>query len=255
MSKTAGPMSQSLIDHLGELRFRLIRSAWGMLLGIIICYNFTYQVFDWMRAPIAPYLPTGGLVFTGPMDKFLAHLKIAFFGGVVLSTPWWMYQIWKFVSPGLYNKERKLAISFIASGTTLFLTGIAFTYFVVLPMAFHFLMTYGGDVDKPMITIDQYMGFVTITALMFGLSFELPLVIVTLSLLGIFDQAFLRRNRKYAVMTIAIICAIITPPDLLSMLLMLAPMWFLLEVSIVIVGFLERKKAREAALPQEPSIS
>ena len=252
---TTGPISQSLIDHLGELRFRLVRCAWGVLLGIIISYNFTHQVFDWMRAPIAPYLPTGGLVFTGPMDKFLAHLKIAFFGGVVLSMPWLMYQIWKFVSPGLYNKERKLAISFIVSGTTLFLTGIAFTYYVVLPMAFHFLMTYGGDVDKPMITIDQYMGFVTITAMMFGLSFELPLVIVTLSLLGIVDQAFLRKNRKYAVMTIAIICAVITPPDLLSMLLMLAPMWFLLEASIIIVGMLERKKARETALPKEPSIS
>ncbi|MBX2995533.1 MAG: twin-arginine translocase subunit TatC [Bdellovibrionaceae bacterium] len=254
MSETSTP-NQTLIEHLGELRFRLVRSAWGVLVGIIICYNFTHQIFDWMRAPIAPYLPTGGLVFTGPMDKFLAHLKIAFFGGVVIASPWLLYQIWKFVSPGLYRKERKLAISFITSGTLLFLTGIAFTYFVVLPMAFHFLMTYGGDVDKPMITIDQYMGFVTITALMFGLSFELPLVIVTLALLGVVDQAFLRRNRKYAVMTIAIICAVITPPDLLSMLLMLAPMWFLLEASIIIVGMFERKKAREAALAKTPEIS
>lgn len=237
-----GFASQTLIEHLGELRYRLVRCAWGVVLGIVVCYNFTQQIFDLMRAPIEPYLPAGGLVFTGPMDKFMAHLKIAFFGGVILSLPWIIYQIWKFVSPGLYRKEKRVAVSFVASGTLLFVMGVAFTYFVVFPMAFQFLMTYGGDVDKPMITIDQYMGFVTTTAFMFGLSFELPLVIVTLALLGIVDQAFLRRNRKYAVMTIAVISGILTPPDLLSMLMMLFPMWGLLEASILIVGIFERRK-------------
>jgi len=240
-----GFASQTLIEHLGELRYRLVRCAWGVVLGIVVCYNFTQQIFDLMRAPIEPYLPAGGLVFTGPMDKFMAHLKIAFFGGVILSLPWIIYQIWKFVSPGLYRKEKRVAVSFVASGTLLFVMGVAFTYFVVFPMAFQFLMTYGGDVDKPMITIDQYMGFVTTTAFMFGLSFELPLVIVTLALLGIVDQAFLRRNRKYAVMTIAVISGILTPPDLLSMLMMLFPMWGLLEASILIVGVFERRKKAE----------
>lgn len=242
MSTESG-VPQTLIEHLSELRFRLVRIAWGIFLGVIACYNFTFQIFDWMRAPIAPYLPTGGLVFTGPMDKFIAHLKIAFFGGILLSLPWIVFQIWKFVSPGLYSKERKVAIGFIASGTLLFLMGVSFCYFVVLPMAFHFLMTYGGDVDKPMITISQYMEFVTTTAMMFGLAFELPLVIVTLGLLNIIDQAFLRKNRKYAVMAIAVISAVITPPDLLSMVMMLAPMWLLLEISIFVVGFFERKKS------------
>lgn len=233
---------QTLIEHLTELRFRLVRIAWGLLLGLIICYNFTHQIFDFMRAPIAPYLPTGGLVFTSPMDKFVAHLKIAFFGGVLITIPWSIYQLWQFVAPGLYKKEKRVGLIFILSGTILFVSGVLFTYFVVFPMAFHFLMTYGGDVDKPMITIDHYMDFVTTTAMMFGAAFELPLIVVTLGMLGFVSHEFLKKNRKYAIMTIAVISGFITPPDLLSMLLMMAPLIILLEIAIFIVGFLERRK-------------
>jgi sec-independent protein translocase protein TatC len=106
---------QTLVEHLVELRFRLVRSAWAILIGMVACYNFTTDIFDIIRKPIAPYLPTGGLIFNAPADKFIAHLKIAFFGGLILSCPFWIYQIWKFVSPGLYTKEKKYTLDYSPS--------------------------------------------------------------------------------------------------------------------------------------------
>lgn len=239
--------ANSLTGHLTELRTRLVRSFWAIFIGMILCYNFTDQIFNWIRMPIAPYLPSGGLIFTAPMDKFIAHLKIAFFGGMVITTPIWLYQIWKFVAPGLYDKEKKYAAGFIFSGSFLFILGNAFAYFVAFPAAFHFLMTYGGDVDKPMITIDHYLSFVVTTALMFGLSFELPLILVLLGMMGIIDQRFLREKRRYAVVVLAGVSAVITPPDLLSMVMMLLPMVLLYELGVLMVGFFERKKSEELA--------
>jgi sec-independent protein translocase protein TatC len=233
---------QSLTEHLTELRVRVIYSLWGILVGFIICYNFTDVMFDWVRKPIQPYLQTGGLVFTAPMDKFIAHLKLAFFGGLVLACPFWVYQLWKFVAPGLYQKEKKYSIGFIFAGSVLFLTGVAFTYFIVFPMAFKFLMTYGGDVDKPMITIQQYMSFFLMTSLMFGASFELPVVLVILGMLGVVNQKFLREKRRYAIMSMAVLSAVITPPDLLSMVLMLVPLVILYEISIIFVGIFGQRE-------------
>lgn len=236
----------TLMDHLAELRFRLIRALWGCIAGMLVCYNFTDKIFDFIRAPITPYLPAGGLIFTAPADKFLAHLKIAFFGGLLLSCPFWIYQIWKFVAPGLYGKEKKYSIGFIFSGTFLFALGVTFTYVFVFPAAFHFLMGYGGDIDKPMITIDQYLSFFVTTSLMFGISFELPLVMGILGMLGIVSTKFLREKRRYAVVGMAIVSGVITPPDLLSMIMMLVPMMLLYEIGIFAVYFFEKKRAAEA---------
>ena len=214
---------------------------------MVVCYNFTDKLFDIIRKPIAPYLPSGGLVFTAPADKFIAHLKLALFGGAILSCPFWIYQIWKFVAPGLYSKERKYSLGFIFAGTSLFIIGVCFAYFLVFPAAFHFLMGYGGDVDKPMITIDQYLSFFTMTSLMFGLSFELPLILVILGMLGIVSSRFLRDKRRYAVVVMAIISAIITPPDLLSMMMMI-PMCALYEVGLWTVYFIEKKRPDPGAI-------
>ena len=234
--------AQSLYEHLAELRTRLIYSVYILLIATGICYGFSDHIFNFVRDPIAPHLPGGGLIYTGPLDKFMAHIKLSFVFGVIISCPFWLYQVWKFVAPGLYQRERRFTFGFIFAGTGLFLLGAAFSYYIALPMAFNFLMHYGGDVDKPMISIDQYLGFFTQMCLMFGAAFELPLIIVILGMMGVVSQAFLRKNRRYAVMTIAVISAIITPPDLLSMVMMLAPMWVLFEASVFIVGIFERKR-------------
>lgn len=243
--------SLSFMDHLVELRYRIMRSLWAILAGMVVCYNFSGQIFDIIRAPIQPYLTNGGLVFTSPLDKFVAHLKIDFFGGIVLTCPFWIYQLWKFLSPGLYDRERRFAFAFIGAGTSLFAAGVCFAYFLVLPMAFQFLMTFGGDTDKPMITIEKYLSFFVNTSLGFGLSFEMPLVITLLGMLGIVSQQFLREKRRYAVLIIAIVSAIITPPDLISMLIMLVPMLLLYELSILAVGFVAPKN--DLDLEQSPT--
>ena len=232
---------QGFMDHLVELRVRLIKAAYFILGGTVVAWNFSEQIFNIVRKPIMPYLPQGGLVFTAPMDKFMAHVKISLMAGVILASPFWLWQLWKFVAPGLYNKEKKYAMGFIFSGTGLFAVGISFAYFVVFPMAFKFLMTFGGDTDKPLITIDHYMSFIATTSIAFGVAFELPLILVLLGMMGIISQEFLKQKRRYAVLGLAVISAILTPPDLLSMLMMLGPMLFLYELSVILVGIFERK--------------
>lgn len=242
--------AQSLYEHLSDLRKCLINCVWILLIATGICYGFSEKIFDFVREPIRPYLSEGGLIYTGPLDKFVAHLKLAFVCGILVSCPFWLYQIWKFIAPGLYAKERRYTLGFIVSGTLLFVAGAAFSYWIALPMAFQFLMNFGGDVDKPMISIDQYMGFFTQMCLMFGVAFELPLVIIVLGMMGIVSQAFLRKHRRYAVMAIAVIAAIITPPDLLSMVMMLTPMLLLYEAAVLIVGVFEKKRTPSYAVNQ-----
>lgn len=245
--KAEGQMS--LFDHLSELRTRLTRAAYAILAGMLACWSFTEKIFNFLREPISQYLPTGGLVFTAPMDKFMAHIKIAFVVGLLLSAPFWLYQLWCFIAPALYKKEKKVAVSFVVFGCVQFALGMAFSYFVVLPMAFHFLMNFGGNIDKPMITIDNYLGFLTHTAVVFGLCFQMPVIISFLGLLGVVSQRFLREKRRYAILVISIVAAIAAPPDALSMVLLMVPMCLLYEISIFIVGYLERnKKSPEAAV-------
>ena len=237
--------NMSLIEHLGELRSRLTKSAYGIFAGMLATWGFSERIFNVLREPIAPYLATGGLVFTAPMDKFMAHIKIAFVVGLLLSAPIWLYQLWGFISPALYRKEKKVAAGFVFFGTLQFSMGLAFAYYVVLPMAFKFLMNFGGDIDKPMITIDNYLGFLTHTAVVFALCFQMPVVISFLGMIGLVSQKFLKEKRRYAIMGISVVAAIAAPPDALSMLLLLFPMWLLYEISIVIVGFFERNKKAE----------
>lgn len=234
---------QSLTEHLRELRVRIIRALWGILAGAVLCYNFVDQIMFYIRAPIEKHLQGGALVFTAPADKFIAYLKIAFFCGFILATPWWLYQAWKFVAPGLYARERKYTLAFILSGSVLFVSGVVFGYFLALPAAFDFLMMFGDATDKPMITIDHYLSFFTTMLLCFGLAFELPLIIVILGMLGIVSQEFLRKNRRYMIVVLAIAAAILTPtPDAISMFTLLIPLYVLFEISIFCVGFFEKRE-------------
>jgi sec-independent protein translocase protein TatC len=233
---------QTLTDHLRELRIRIIRALWGILAASVIAYNYVETILVYVRMPIEKHLAGGGLVYTAPADKFISYLKVAAFCGFVASTPWWLYQAWKFVAPGLYANERKYTLAFIFSGSALYIAGVVFGYFLALPAAFDFLMTFGGEVDKPMITINHYLSFFTTMLLVFGLAFELPMVIVILGMLGIVTQEFLRKNRRYMVVILTIAAAILTPtPDAISLFTLLIPLYVLFEISIFFVGFFERK--------------
>lgn len=241
------PEGSPLIEHLTELRKRLIRAVTAITIGGIVCYVYSMEIFNYIRQPIERYLPEGGLVFTAPTDKFMAHLKISFFAGLILSCPIWLYQIWKFIAPGLYAREKKYTLGFLFSGTGLFVLGAAFGFYLALPMAFEFLLSFGGSIDKPMITIDDYLSFFLIATFMFGLAFELPLVIVVLGMMGLVSQKFLREKRRYMYVALSILSAILTPgPDLMSMGFMFIPMLILFEVAVFLVGFFERKAATTA---------
>jgi sec-independent protein translocase protein TatC len=236
--------TQSLTDHLTELRDRLIRSVYAIGFGAIICWFFADKILATIAEPIKRYLKDGKLVFLSPTDMFVAHMKIALTCGAILACPVWIYQIWKFVAPGLYANEKKYSTIFISAGTFLFLIGVAFSYFLVLPMGLHFLLTFAGDTGQPMITLPEYLGFFTTMSLVFGGAFELPLVIVILGAMGLVDQKFLRDKRRYAIVAMACVSAIITPPDVMSMLTLLGPLWILYEISIVLVGIVVKKKAQ-----------
>lgn len=241
-------MGEGLVGHLEELRKRLMYSLAFIGVAFAVCWNFSTELFDIIRKPIAPFLDTasGGLVFTGVMDKFMAHLKVSFMAAIVLSCPFWLYHAWRFIAPGLYTHEKKYGASFIFAGTFLFVSGVLFVYFFVYPTTFDFLMNFGGDTDKPLITIGDYVSFFILTTLMFGLVFELPLVIIMLGILGIVDAKFLREKRRYAIVLLAVLAAIATPtPDMLSMAIMLMPLIALYEISIFFVDWFGKKQKIE----------
>jgi sec-independent protein translocase protein TatC len=233
---------QSFFEHLYELKGRLVKIAWAILIGSAIAFYFIEPLLFYMKKPISPYLPTGGLVFTAPSDKFIAYLKVSLFAGMIISCPAWIFQIWKFIEPALYDNEKKYAKRFMTSAISLFIIGVTFAYLLALPAAFHFLMTFGGDADKPMITISEYFSFFLITSLMFGIAFELPVVLVILGAMGILSSKFLSEKRRIAILVLAVLSAVLTPPDVLSMLLMLVPLYILYEISIVIIKGMEKRR-------------
>jgi sec-independent protein translocase protein TatC len=232
----------TLVEHLSELRTRIVYSMYAIVIFTVIAWNFSEQIFNFVREPITAYLPEKGLVFTAPTDKFMAHLKVSVLAGLIAACPFWIYQVWKFIEPGLYRKEKKFGRYFMFFGSMLFVTGVCFAYFLVLPAAFDVLLNFGGTVDQPMITINDYLSFFLMTTLVFGAAFEMPLVLVILGLMGIVSSRGLSRMRRYAIVAIAIVSAIFTPPDAISMMLLAIPLVLLYEISIIILRVIEPKE-------------
>ena len=233
----------NLFDHLNELRRRLLYSFFFIFLSWILCWNYSDLLFDILRHPISPYLPMKGFIFTAPMEKFSSHLKVSFLAAFILASPLWLYQVWKFIAPGLYLNEKKASLAFVFFGTLLFLLGVMFVYFLVYPIAFKFLMNFGGTKDQAMISIKEYLSFFSLSLLTFGLAFELPLILSILGAIGMIQSDFLRKKRKYAIILLTTLAAVITPPDVISMTLMSVPLILLYEVSILSVQIFEKKEA------------
>ena len=234
---------ESLIDHLRELRKRMVYIFIGATVGAVACWFFKEILFDFIRQPIEPFLSTDskGLVYTGIMESFVAYIKICLLGGVILSCPFWLYHLWKFIAPALYTHEKRYGIGFIFSGTILFFLGISFVYYFVYPIAFKFLLGFGSGQDQALITINDYLSFFLKTTFLFGLAFEVPLVLTFLGLMGIIDADFLAKNRRYAVLALCLFSAVLTPPDPASMLMMALPLGILYESSIWSIRILKIK--------------
>jgi len=222
-----------LTEHLTELRDRLIKVLIFIGLGFSASYFFSGWLVSWISQPIAPFLSAteGKLIFISPFEKFFSYLWISLFAGIVISSPFWFYQIWKFISPGLYKHEKKWGLLFVVTSVCLFLSGILFVYFIVYPFSFRFLLKFGGD-EIPYISLKPYLSFFLRTAFVFGLVFELPLLLVGALKLNFISPAQLKKARPYVVILIAVLSALITPPDIFSMLFMMLPLYLLFEGSI-----------------------
>lgn len=231
----------TLVEHLTELRDRIIRSLIAVTTLSVVAWSYKEFFFAIVRGPIEPYLDGEGLKYLAPPEKFMGYLKVSILAGVIMATPIWVYQFWKFIAPGLYKNEKKFGLYFIFFGSTLFLVGVTFVYFVVYPLAYGFLFSIGDPNDKPMITINEYISFFTTTTLVFGLAFELPLVLTILGIIGIVNDTLLKALRRYALVIICIASAIITPPDVMSMVLLVLPLYGLYELSIILVGMFGHK--------------
>jgi sec-independent protein translocase protein TatC len=216
-------------DHLDELRHRLIISVVGIGLGFAVSYGFSQQLLLLLQRP----MPTR-LVFIAPTEAFFVNLKVAFYAGLFLSMPLLLFQVWKFVAPGLYEHERRYSFPFLIISTGLFLIGGIFAYVVILPIALHFLIAQGGELWKPNITLSNYLAFCMRLILAAGLIFEFPVLMYFLAKVGVVTPEFLIKNRKYAVLVAFILSAILTPPDVFSQVLLAVPLFLLFEVSIFI---------------------
>ena len=223
--------------HFAELRHRLLKSFISVLIAFLLCWFFSSEILDFFRKPIQPFLKntSGGLIFTAPMDQFLAHIKVSVFTAVCLSSPYWILQFWFFISPGLYKTEKKLFLFFWLFGTALFLLGTGFAYFIVFPLVFQVLLFFGNGVDQPMITINNYLSFLVQTIVVFGLIFEMPLILLFLNRIDFLSVDILKKYRKQALLILAVVSAFISPPDVLSMFLLLLPLVGLYEFSIFLL--------------------
>jgi len=223
-----------LTSHLQELRKRLILSFISIGVGFFICYYFSDTLFNILAAPLMKMMPKGGsLIFISVAEAFFTYMKVAFIAGIILTSPFILYQIWAFVAPGLYQKEKKYVVPFVLGGSFFFALGVLFGYFVAIPVGFKFLLGYATDFIKPMPSMKEYLSFSIKFLLAFGLVFEFPVVLVLLARIGVIDAKTLARKRKYAILLIFIFAAVMTPPDPVSQVLMALPLMGLYELSIL----------------------
>lgn len=217
----------TIIQHLEELRKRIIYCLFFLVITSVFSYSFVDRLLYLLAKPI------GRLVFIQPVEAFVTYIKLSIFCGFFISFPFIIYHIRAFVNPGLTPKERHYVLTYLPFGVFVFFAGCIFSFFVVIPFGIKFLTKYGNQFLVPMISVGSYVSFVCIMVLLFGAIFELPLVISLLSRLGIVNRKALRRNRKYAILIIFIISAILTPPDVFSQLVMALPLMVLYELGIL----------------------
>ena len=238
-------MFSELRPHLVELRKRLGLSVLSVFIAFIVAFVFHEAILAWVTAPLNEALDevahlskkaADGMVTTHQVGgAFFVALKVSFFAGLLGALPFILYQLWLFIAPGLYSNEKKMVLPFVIGGSVMFLVGVLFAYYVVTPFGFQFLITFGSFLYTPLINIEDYVGFFTKIMMGFGIAFELPVFAYFLALLGLVTDQTLKDFFKYAVLIIFVLAALLTPPDVLTQLLMAVPLILLYGVSILIV--------------------
>ncbi len=234
----------SLTEHLAELRTRLIRSIAAVAVGFCISYAFIEPIFAMLSRPLEKVLPPGtSLIFTSYPEAFFTYLKLALVCGIFIASPFILYEIWAFVAPGLYEHEKKWALPFVVFSSIFFVGGALFGYIVVFPAAFNFLAGYAGRDLKLLPSVSEYFSLTIKLLLGFGAAFELPIFMVFMALIGLIDARMLRKNRKYALLIIFILAAVLTPtPDVVNQCLLAAPLLILYEISIFLVALIGKRR-------------
>lgn len=237
---------QPFMSHLEELRKRLINCAISVGLGFIICYLFKEELFKILMLPLKNQMPEGDrVIFTNLPEMFFTYIKTAFVGGIVLSSPFIFHQLWLFIAPGLYQHEKRYLIPFVLSSSLLFVSGTLFAYFVVFPFGFKFFLGFANDYIQALPSVKQYFSFSIKLLLAFGLIFQLPVVVFFISKMGLLGPDTLKRNRKYALLLIFVIAAILTPPDVITQFMMAGPLLILYEISIWVSAIASKGKAKD----------
>ena len=228
-------MFDDLKPHIADLRKRLTISTITVVIMFFACFSFYEPILEWMMAPVKHALPVGtSMIAVEIQETFFTAMKVAFFAGFIISLPVIFWQLWLFLAPGLYDHEKKLVVPFVFFATLMFLLGAAFAYYIVVPIGFDFLIAFGNSVVSVLPSIGKYVGFFTKLLIGFGIAFELPVITFFLAKIGIVNDQMLKDFFRYAVVLIFIISAILTPPDVISQVLMAAPLLILYGVSIYI---------------------
>jgi sec-independent protein translocase protein TatC len=240
MKRNLPDRHQSFFDHLDELRGRLLKAGVAVCAAAVLFYTKIDFFLSWITRPV------GYVVFTSPGDAFWARMTLTLWGGLFLAFPFVLYQIWQFVAAGLKEQEQQYIKIYAPVSMALFALGGAFGYFMVVPFALEFLMGFASDMMRPMITVQSYIGFISSLVLAFGVVFELPLVLMFLTRIGIATPEFLIQKRRHAYIILLIVSAVITPPDYITQLLMAAPLIGLYELGIVVSKWSYNRKTKEA---------
>jgi sec-independent protein translocase protein TatC len=241
--------------HLEELRWRLIVSFVAIGIGFLLSYGFKESIFDILMRPLISVMGDGDkMIFTNLPEAFFTYLKVSLLSGIMLASPVIIFQIWMFIAPGLYSEERKLVLPFVFLSTLFFVGGALFGYFVVFPYGFQFFLSFASENIQAFPSMKEYLSFSSKLLLAFGIVFELPLFITLLARLGMVTPAFLKQNRKYAILLFFVGAAIITPPDVVTQIMMACPLMLLYELSIFGARIFQRKPlepADEKKVPQK----
>ncbi len=235
----------TFIDHLSELRRRILWSLLAVAILFVPAYYFSAEIFDFLMKPLIENLPEGSsLIFTRPAEGFTTYLKVSFFAALIVAVPFILYQAWRFIAPALYRQEKQIVVPFILFGSLFFAAGAAFCYYVASPPAFKFLLNeYSSDYVKAFPTIREGLSFFMALIFGFGLVFEFPLIIFVLARVGIVTSSWLRQKRKYALLVSAVVAAILTPTtDAVSMMLMFVPILVFYELGILVAWLFGKKK-------------